>query len=130
MLPDSNPNKIPPALQGIILKFQLYGRPINIAKKVSDEDLHSANGAMEIETCIYGLDPLSVISETYQKFSMVLNTVRGASESYKKFEQFKRVQLQFNRSQLAVTGSDLITYEDVASIIRSLDKPKTDTVPR
>lgn len=42
---------------------------------------------MEISKCIYRLEPLSVINEAYPKFSMVLNTAGGNTESCKNLEQ-------------------------------------------
>ena len=63
-LPDSNSNKIPLALRGIMLQSQLYGRAMDMCKSTLDEDIQSTTGSDHIVSAIYKRGSLSVVSET------------------------------------------------------------------
>lgn len=170
-LPAANSNKIPLDLQGIILQSQLYGRAIDICKKVSDELIQSEAGALAIAKAIYKCDPLSAITDTFSKFTSVLQTSRGSNETFRNFEsRFDAAVCSYNSAApsaklpeslvafILIGNSDIddnqrvsilsavapkqqdndanigalldkITYEDVASIIRSFDKPKASGGP-
>jgi len=86
LLPATNPNKITPALQGIMLQSQLFGRARDLVKKIDPETIQSDTGAAEIVKVVHKRDPLAVVSEVYQDFTTVLGTKRGNSESFKNFE--------------------------------------------
>ena len=86
LLPATNSDKIPSALQGIMLQSQLYGRTRDVVKKVDPADIKKEGGAQLIVNAIYKRDPLSVMSEVYTAFNEVLNTKRGTSESFQNFE--------------------------------------------
>lgn len=44
-LPVTNPNKIEPNLQGIMLHSRLYGRAADIVKSVPEVEVEAENGA-------------------------------------------------------------------------------------
>ena len=96
-LPDSNSNKIPLELRGIMLQSQLYGRAKEICKKVSDSEIQSAGGARAILNAVYKRDALSTVSDVYQDFMNLLNLKRGTTESFRNFESRFEAQIsKFN----------------------------------
>ena len=64
-LPDSDSNKIPKELRGMMLKSHLYGRARGLCKSIADTQIQSATGANAIFKAIYKRDALSVVSEVY-----------------------------------------------------------------
>ena len=161
----NNQNKIPPTLQGIVLQSQLYGRAKDIVKAIPTADITSMEGAVIIAKKIHKVDPLSEVSECYDRFTKLLQTTRKSSESLKAFEsRFNALVCRFNDTSdtqapllpeslvsfmllansnidnnqrisiLAASAPrptdeedntvlDKISYENVASIIRSSDNP-------
>ena len=85
-LPETNSNKIPSELQGIILKSQLFGRAVHLIEKVPDDEITAVDGAMAVAKCIYKCDPLSVVMDTFAKFNGLLQTIRGSNESFVNYE--------------------------------------------
>ena len=85
-LPDSNANKIPATLQGIMLKSQLFSHADALCKGLSNADITSADVAQKIVDYVYQRDALAVFSDVYQDFMNMLGTKRGNSESFKNFE--------------------------------------------
>ena len=96
-LPDSNANKIPADLRGIMLQSHLYGRAKDLCKKIPDEMIQSAGGLQEIVNTIHKRDPLSAVGSVYQDFVSVMNTKRGNTESFRNFEsRFSATVSKFN----------------------------------
>ena len=96
-LPDSNNNKIPKELRGIMLQSQLYGRAKEICKKVPDSVIQSVEGVQAIVNAVYKRDALSTVSDVYQDFMNLLNLKRGANESFRNFEsRFEAQVSKFN----------------------------------
>ena len=85
-LPNTNPNKIPSSLQGMLLQSQLYGRARDICLKISAEDIKAADGAMKIAHAIHKSDSLAVVNDAFQKFQDLLSVSRGSSETMVNFE--------------------------------------------
>lgn len=85
-LPDSNFNKIPTDLRGIILQPDLYGRYLYLWKIVSDTVIRSKSVTDAIVSAIYKSDSLTIVSETYNDFMSLLNTKRGHAQSFKRYE--------------------------------------------
>lgn len=83
---DTNNNKVPAALQGLVLLSQLYGRAKDLAKKVSEADLSTDDGALRVAEAIHKTDALSIVTDVYERFSSVLATKRSDNESLKNFE--------------------------------------------
>lgn len=86
ILPETNVNEIPSSLQGIMIKSQLYGRAVDICKKVSNETVMSPDGAMAIARAIHRCDRLSATASTYARISVILLASREASETFESFE--------------------------------------------
>lgn len=80
-LPDNNRNKIPTALQAICLKSQLFERVKDLCSGVTDEQLVSEDAVSLIVGQIYKRDDLSVVSEAYKAFNLLLNNRRGSSKA-------------------------------------------------
>ena len=55
-------------------------------KAVPTADIASEEGTVVIAKKIHYVDPLSKVSECYDRFTKLLQTTRGSSESLKKFE--------------------------------------------
>lgn len=104
-LPESNSNKIPEDLQGIIFQSQLFKRAIDFCKKVPTATIQSAQDALAIAKAIHKVDPLSTISDTFQKFSTVLHTIRGNTESLRNFES--RFEANICSYKSAASGAKL-----------------------
>lgn len=85
-LPNSNANKIPHNLHGVILKSKLYGIAADLCKGLSKQDLTAFHDAKEVVECVKKRDALAVISDSYQYFMTLLTTKRGNTESFKIFE--------------------------------------------
>ena len=85
-LPESNSNKVPQTLQGLMLKSQLFGRAADLASKVSNEELRSADGAMKIARAVHKVDALSQVTKMAEQFANLLTTQRQSNESLQSFE--------------------------------------------
>eukprot|EP00171_Calliarthron_tuberculosum_P022021 IDg22021t1 len=97
MLPDTNANKIPAKLQGIMLQSQLFGRARDLCKSIPEKLLQSEQGVDEIVNAIHKRDALAVVSEVYQDFIELLATRRGQSEKFGDFEfRFSAQVSKFN----------------------------------
>lgn len=70
-LPANNNNKIPPNLQAICLKSQLFGRAKDLCSGISNTDLNTENGVDLIVNSIHKRDSLSVVSEAYRTFNQL-----------------------------------------------------------
>ncbi len=60
-LPDNNASKIPSALQGIMLQSQLYGRALDLSKKIPDEIIQSEGGVDAIVKAAYKREPARLL---------------------------------------------------------------------
>jgi len=85
-LPNTNANKLPIALRGIMLQSSLYGRAKEICRKVPDEVIRSAEGKDAIVNALHKRDALSTVSAVYQDFVTLLNVRRGENESFRNYE--------------------------------------------
>ena len=72
---DGNSNKIPQALQGLTLQSQLFGRALDLFKKVSPEDIESEYRALRVASAIHKHDVLSVVTDV---ISLVRAAIHGA----------------------------------------------------
>lgn len=96
-LPDTNSNKIPDELRGIMLQSQLFGRARDLCKKIPDDTIQSSSGAEAIVKAVHKRDPLSAVSDVFQDFITLLSTKRGQNESFKNFEsRFEAQVSKFN----------------------------------
>lgn len=111
-LPDSNNNKIPEALQGIMLQSQLFGRARDLVKKIPDDVIQSDEGVAAIVGAIYKRDALAVLSEVYHDFNGLLSTKRGATETFKNFElRFEAEASKFNaHSEVTKLPESLLAF--------------------
>ena len=66
LLPDNNLNMIPRNLQVIILESQLYGRALDLCKKVKQRVLVSENGVRAVAEAIHNSDTVSAVTENYK----------------------------------------------------------------
>lgn len=62
-LPDTSFNNVSVAVQGIVLKSQLYGEAADLCSSSSNEQLKQVGGVHLIIDTVYQRDFLSVISE-------------------------------------------------------------------
>lgn len=85
-LPDSNSNKVPKTLCGIVLQSNLFGRAKDLCKKVPDIEIQSENGVAAIVKVIHKRDLLTAVSNVYHDFLTLLDTKRGNSETFRNFE--------------------------------------------
>ena len=85
-LPENHSHKIPARLQGVILQSQLYDRALDLAQKLTQDEVESENGAIKIASVIYKRDVLSVVTDTFHQFLELLQTKQGMNESYQNFE--------------------------------------------
>ena len=96
-LPAANSHKLVVAMQGIVLKSQLFGQAADLCAEITKEQLKSANGVKLIVNAVYQRDALSVISEAYEGFNSLLTTRRSNTESLKSFElRFSAAVTKFN----------------------------------
>ena len=84
-LPNTNSNKIPAALRGIMLQSNLFGRAKEICRKIPDDIVRSFEGQEAIIKALFKRDALSTVSSIYQDFIVLLNTRRGENEAFKNF---------------------------------------------
>ena len=104
-LPDSNSNKIPLQLQGIILKSQLFGRAQDLVSSIGYEDIRKPDWALTIARPVHKVDALSQVNNMSQQFFKLLDTVRSEKEDMTGFES--RFQAQICRFHEAAGSSVL-----------------------
>lgn len=104
-LPESNGNKIPASLQGFVLQSQLYGRAVDLVKKLSADEIEAEDGALKVASAMFKQDVLSIVTDTFHRFLEVLRTKQGDSESYKNYEM--RFAAQVCRLNATCEGSEL-----------------------
>lgn len=111
-LPDTNSYKVPQDLQGIMLQSQLYGRALDLSKKIPTATLQSPEGVSAIISAVYRRDRLVVVSNVYQLFQDMLSTKRGTSESFQNFEsRFEAKVSKFNsQSENLKLPEALVTF--------------------
>lgn len=80
-------NKIPPTLQGIMLKSQLFGRAVDLGSHVSHDELTSANGSIVLAKAVYKTDSLSNITKLSGHFNELSHCARSERESLKQFQR-------------------------------------------
>ena len=85
-LPDSNSNKIPQELRGIMLQSHLYGRAKDLCKDLLFEEIESEDGVEKICNTLYKKDALTAVSNAYGDFQNVLLTKQGNNETFQNFE--------------------------------------------
>lgn len=86
ILPSANANKVAKNLRGLQLKSQLFDRAADLIKDIPRDVLVSEKGADAIVADLYKRDPLSVVTDVFGDYSTLMNTRRGANESFKNFE--------------------------------------------
>ena len=69
-----------------MLQSQLFGRALDLSKKIPTDTLESTAGVTVIVNAVFSRDPLAAVSTIYQLLLQVLNTKCGASESFQNFE--------------------------------------------
>ena len=104
-LPDSNSNKIPNVLRGIMLQSKLFGRARHLCKSISAETIQSVNGSKAIVDAIHKRDALSVVSVIYENLIDLLSKKRGANESFRNFES--RFNAQVSKMNAASSSARL-----------------------
>ena len=104
-LTDSNSNKIPADLRGIMLQSQLYGRARDICRSITDTDIQSNTGWKSVVDAIYRREALSVVSDVYLNFTSLLSMKRGSTETFRNFES--RFLAQVSRLNSTSTSSKL-----------------------
>lgn len=98
-LPVNNSNKIPIALQAVVLKAQLFGRAKDMTAIVTTNQLVGDEGLNHLLKAIYKRDALTLVNETYTQFNQLCNLQRGPTETMKSFEMRFSAQvskIQFN----------------------------------
>lgn len=90
-------NRLPISIQGLVLKFQLYGQASDLCAELTNAQLKSDDGVSLIVDNLYRHDFMSVISEAYDGFNNLLNARRAQTESLKNFEtRFSAAVTKFN----------------------------------
>lgn len=84
---------------------QLYGRAIDLAKRLSSEEIESEEGARNVANAVHKKDVLSVETDNFHRFLDVLRTKLGENESYKNFET--RFDAQVYRLNATCSGAEL-----------------------
>ena len=84
--PDSNSNKIPWSLRGIMLHSHLYGRAEDLCKEIPFIEIESDDGVDKICKAVYKQDALTIVRNAYSDFQDLLSTKRGYNESFRNFE--------------------------------------------
>lgn len=80
-----------------MLQCELFGRALDLSKKIPETSIKSGAGASAVIDAIYKRDPLAVVGNVFQVFLEVLHTKRGSTETYKNFESRFEVQVsKFN----------------------------------
>ena len=96
-LPGNHTTKIAKGMQGLLLKSQLYGQAADLCSALTKDQLKSNDGVSLIVNKIYQRDALSVISEAYDGFNLLLSTRRNPNENLKNFElRFAASVTKFN----------------------------------
>ena len=85
-LPSSANGKVPKNLQGVVLKSQLYGRALDLARQVPDTTLVSESGVQAIVNAVYKRDGLSIVNDVYTLFNDLVSTRRSDNESFENYE--------------------------------------------
>ena len=104
-LPDSNSNKIPASLQGMMLQSQLFGRARDICLKMSSDDILAPDGAIKIAKAIHKSDPLAIVNDAFRKFQDLLSVSRGHNELMINFEN--RFDASLSRLNAVCTDNPL-----------------------
>lgn len=104
-LPDTNSNKIPRELQGVVIQSQLFGRALDLSQKLSADEIGSVDGALNVAKCIHKRDALSAVSYSFQRYLDVFNTKQGDNETFLNFET--RFDAQVSRFHASCSGSKL-----------------------
>ena len=86
-LPDSNSNKIPANLQGMMLHSQIYGSARDVCLNMSSSEIQISHGAMQIAKAMHKSDPLSLVNNAFRKSQEFLSIIRGSAESMINFER-------------------------------------------
>ena len=68
-LPKEHSWKIDKNLQGVVLQSQLFDRAADLAEKLTETEIMSEDGALIIAKTIHKVDPLSAVTDAFQKFS-------------------------------------------------------------
>ena len=96
-LPATNPNKLLPELQGIMLMSQLYGRAQYLCKSIPKDVVSSSEGADAIFQAVFNSDPLVVVKEIFTEFMQLIALKRGDQEGFASFEsRFLAQAARFN----------------------------------
>ena len=85
-LPDSNSNKIPKGLRGIMLHSHLYGRAKDLCKDIPFAKISSNEGVQLICKALHKKDASSVVNTVYTDFMQLLATKRGITETCRNYE--------------------------------------------
>lgn len=73
-------NNIPPSLQGIMLKSQLFGRAVDLGSQVSEKELTDTDGAIILAKAVYKTDSMSKITTTFRHISTSFSDVPEVTE--------------------------------------------------
>lgn len=124
-LQDSNSNKIPKIIRGIVLQSHLYGRAKDLCDSLDDDVIASEDGVQLIVNTVYKKDPLSIVSCVYTELQKLLSIQRGDTESFKTFETRFEAQL----SKFNALGSSVSLPESMSALVL-LANSKVDSSQR
>ena len=109
-LPESNANKIPEKLRGIMLVSQLFGRAKEICKKIDDSVIRSVEGPAAIVQAVYKRDALSTVSDVYRDYMDLLSLKRSSNEKFRTFEsRFEAQVAKFNSNSTVCQIPEALT---------------------
>lgn len=104
-LTDSNSNKIPPDLSGIMLLSQLYGRAKDLCKKLPESEIQSASRVLAVVDAVYKRDTFSAVSDVYHDFIAVIDLKPEQNEAFPNFES--RFEAQVDKFNLHCFSSQI-----------------------
>lgn len=124
-LPASNCYNMPTDLRGIILRSQIFARPPDLCKNISDSTIQSVDGFQAIMEKTHKGDPSFVVSDVYQDLKSLLANRRGHSELFKNFKS--RFEAQVSNSN---STSPYFKLPDAITAFISLSNASVDRIKR
>ena len=109
MLPDTNTNKIPKKLRGIMLHSHLYGLAKDFCQEIPFDQIATEDGCDKICKALHKRDALSVFSTVYGDFLNLLSMKRGPNEAFRSFESRFAAAISKFKSHSASTMPESLT---------------------
>lgn len=109
------------------LHARLYDRAVDLLCSVTNDILPSESGVDSIVNVLHKIDGLSVLNDLFEDFSLLVNTKRGGTESFKNFEmRFSAQVSRYNAQGQSIILPEFIT---VLSLLVNSDVSDSQSIP-